>query len=311
MTAQSKPVRIVGCLARLKGPVAVEPWKPLTPAAAQALPPLPRPRPRGWQVTAAAPPVAAAPPEALANPPATAPEPASVPPQQPNAWERLGQAPAQQIAPMLAHEHPQTLALILSQLEPAKAAGILHHLPEGLQADVAYRIATMENVPPATFDTLRASLELGLRAILGSDLEAGGPKVLADLLNLSGASTEKRVLEQMDAQKPEIAEAVRNLMFVFADIARMTDHDIQVLLREVDQKDLVMALKGAGEELTERFLSNMSAQVRTFITEEMQFIGSVRQSEVDETRLRIVQQVRQLEERGQVKIVRGAEDLLV
>lgn len=306
MTAQPRPVRVVGCLARLQGPVAVEPWKPLTPAAARALPPLPRPRPRGWQLTAT-PPVAAAPPETPTSQPAAAPEPATTPPQ-PNAWERLGQAPAQQIAPMLAHEHPQTLALILSQLEPAKAAGILRHLPENLQADVAYRIATMENVPPATFDTLRTSLELGLRAILGGELEVGGPKVVADLINLSGADTERRVLEQMGARKPEVAEVVRNLMFVFADIVKLSDREIQVLLREVDQKDLVVALKAATDELKTKILNNMSEQVRTFIAEEMEFLGPMRLTEVEEVQLRIVQQVRQLEEKGQIIVVRGAAD---
>lgn len=308
MTAQPKPVRIVGCLARLQGQVAVEPWKPLTKAAAQALPSLPPPRPRGWKVAAAALPLATDQPKPIAGlTPAAPPTPDSTTaPPMARAWERLGQAPAQQIAPMLAHEHPQTLALILSQLEPAKAAGILHHLPEGMQADVAYRIATMENVPPATFDTLRASLELGLREILGSDLEVGGPKVVADILNLSGASVERRVLEQLDAQGPQVAEAVRNMMFVFADIVKLTDREIQILLREVDQKDLVIALKAATEELKTKVLSNMSEQVRTFIAEEMEFLGPMRLTEVEEVQLRIVHQVRQLEEKGQIAVVRGA-----
>lgn len=212
-TTQPKPGRIVGCLARLKGPVSVEPWQPLAKAAAQALP--------------------------------------SMPP--PDVWKRLAQAPAQQVAPLLAHEIPQTIALILSQLEPAKAAGLLHHLPERFQAAVAFRIATMETSP--AFEVLR------------TELEVGGPTVVADILNLSGASVEKKVLDQMDAQGPQVAEAVRNMMFVFADIVKLTDRKIETLLREVDQKDLVIALKAADEDLKAKILKNMSEQVHIFITD--------------------------------------------
>jgi flagellar motor switch protein FliG len=234
-----------------------------------------------------------------------------VAPPTPDPLERLGQVPAQQFAPLLAHEHPQTIALILSQLEPAKAAAILHHLPEDLQAEVVYRIATMEDIPRSTLDRLTESLEMALRDVMGGNEEVGGPKVMAGILNRAGTGAERKMLEQLQAQNPQVAELVRNLMFGFGDLVRMSDRDIQVLLREVDQKDLVLALKGAGKELTERILANMSEQVRIFITEEMGFIGSVRQSEVDETRLRIVHTVRQLEERGLVTIARSTEDRLV
>tara|TARA_Y100001968_G_scaffold67972_1_gene58985 strand:+ start:75 stop:425 length:351 start_codon:yes stop_codon:yes gene_type:complete len=112
----------------------------------------------------------------------------------------------------------------------------------------------------------------------------------------------------MDAQDPEVAESVRNLMFVFEDISKLTDREIQTLMREVDQKDLVVALKSASDEMKEKVLGNMSERVRTFITEEMEFQGPMRLSEVEEVQLRIVQQVRQLEEQSQVTIVRGDSD---
>ncbi len=215
---------------------------------------------------------------------------------------------ADQIAPFISNEHPQTIALILSQLESAQAAGILSQLPERLQADVAYRLATMENITPNVIKEIEEALEQSLRDMLGGDQDVGGPKVVADVLNLTGSSVEKAVLDQMDAQDPEVAESVRNLMFVFADIVKLTDREIQTLLREVDQKDLVVALKSAEEELKEKVLGNMSERVRTFITEEMEFQGPMRLSEVEEVQLRIVQQVRQLEEQGQVTIVRGDSD---
>jgi flagellar motor switch protein FliG len=217
-----------------------------------------------------------------------------------------------QIAPFISNEHPQTVGLILSQLDPAQAAGILANLPERMQADVAYRVATMENITPNVIKEIEESLEQSLRDILGGNQDVGGPKVVADMLNLTGSSVEKNVLDQMDGQDPEVAESVRNLMFVFDDISKLTDREIQTLMREVDQKDLVVALKAAAEELKEKILGNMSERVRTFITEEMEFQGPMRLSEVEEVQLRIVQQVRQLEEQGQITIVRGdSEDSFV
>ena len=214
----------------------------------------------------------------------------------------------QQIAPFISNEHPQTISLILSQLDPVQSSGILAQLPERLQADVAYRVATMENITPNVIKEIEESLEQSLRDILGGNQDVGGPKVVADMLNLTGSTVEKNVLDQMDGQDPETAEAVRQLMFVFDDIVKLTDREIQILLREADQKDLVVALKGATEELKDKILSNMSERVRTFITEEMEFQGPMRLSEVEEVQLRIVQQVRQLEEQGQITIIRGDAD---
>ena len=131
---------------------------------------------------------------------------------------------------------------------------------------------------------------------------------MADLLNLTGSSVEKNVLDAMDAQAPEVAEAVRNLMFVFNDISKLTDRELQLLMRETDQKDLVIALKAANPQAAEKLLSNMSERVRTFVVDELKFLGPMRLSEVEEVQLRIVQKVRQLEEKGQLTIVRGDAD---
>ena len=210
-----------------------------------------------------------------------------------------------QIAPFISNEHPQTIALILSQLDPAQAAGILAQLPPRMQADVAYRVATMENITPSVIKEIEESLEQSLRDILGGNQDVGGPKVVADIINLTGSSVEKNVLDQMDGQDPDVAESVRNLMFVFDDIAKLTDREIQTLLQEVDQKDLVIALKTASEELKEKILGNMSEEARASVAEELEFLGPMRLTEVEEVQLRIVQQVRQLEEQGQIKIVRG------
>ena len=214
----------------------------------------------------------------------------------------------EQIAPFISHEHPQTIALILSQLEAAQGAGILAQLPERIQSEVAYRIATLDNITPAVLKQIEESLETNLKDLLGGNKDVGGPKVVADMLNLTGTSVEKQVLEKLDAQDPEVAETVRNMMFVFEDVQKLTDREIQTILREVEQKDLVIALKAASEEVKEKLLGNMSERVRSFIEEEMEFLGPMRLSEVEEVQLRIVQKIRQLEEQGQVTIARGDTD---
>jgi len=211
-----------------------------------------------------------------------------------------------QIIPFISKEHPQTIALILSQLESTQAAGVVNGLSEELQADVSYRIATMDSISPQVLRELEDSLAENLQTILsGQVTEIGGPKAVAEILNSTGRSTEKAVLERLDAQDPELAEDVRNQMFVFDDIANLTDREIQLILREVDSKDLSTALKGASDEMKDRIFGNVSERVGAMMKEEMDFSGPVRMSDVEEVQLRIVQTVRQLEEAGQVTIVRG------
>lgn len=211
-----------------------------------------------------------------------------------------------QIVPFISKEHPQTIALILSQLDPTQSAGVLNGLPEEMQSDVAIRIARMDNISPQILRELEESLANDLEAILSGQItEIGGPKAVAEILNHTGRSTEKAVLERLDAQDPELAEQVRNQMFVFDDIANLTDKEIQMVIREVDSKDLAVALKGGSDEIQKRILGNMSERVSTSLKEEMQFAAPMRMSDVEEVQLRIVQTVRQLEEAGQVTIVRG------
>jgi len=217
-----------------------------------------------------------------------------------------------QIAPFISHEHPQTIALILSQLDPTQAAGILSNLPQRMQADVAYRIATMENITPNVLKQIEESLEQSLRDILSDNQDVGGPKVVGDMLNMTGSSVEKNVLDQMDAQAPEVAEAVRNLMFVFEDIGKaLTDRDLQKLLGELDKQDelrryLASSLKAAQKQIKDKLFGNMTEAMRQAVEQEMMELGSMRLADVEEAQLRVVQQVRLLEEKGEVTIVRGA-----
>ena len=214
-----------------------------------------------------------------------------------------------QIAPFISNEHPQTIALILSQLETAQASGILALLPDRLQSDVAFRIASMEsNVTPRAIKQVEESLAASLRDILGGNQDVGGPKAVADILNLTGSTVEKNVLEHMDAEDSEVAESVRNLMFVFEDINKISDRDMQALMKELSNDELIIALKSASDELKEKFLNNVSERNRELIKEEMEIQGPMRLSEVEEVQMKIAQQVRQLEEQGQITIVRGDDD---
>lgn len=223
-----------------------------------------------------------------------------------SGFQMLRHVDAAQIIPFVSKEHPQTIALILSQLDPTQAAGVLSGLSEAKQADVAFRIAQMEHISPQVIRELEKNLAQDLQAILsGQVTDIGGPKIVAEILNRVGRSTERSVLERLDGADPELAEQIRNQMFVFDDIAQLTDREIQMLLREVDTKDLAIALKGAAEDLRERILTNMSERVGAMLREEMAFLGPIRMSDVEEMQLRVVQTVRQLEEAGQITVVRG------
>ena len=171
---------------------------------------------------------------------------------------------------------------------------------------MSFRIAQMDNISPQVLRELEDSLAGDLQAILaGQVTEIGGPKAVAEILNRTGRSTEMAVLERMDAKDPELAENVRNKMFVFDDIANLTDREVQMVLREVDSKELAMALKGASPSVKDRFVSNMSDRVASMLKEDIEFMGPLRMSDVEDVQLRIVQTVRQLEDAGQVTVVRG------
>ena len=208
------------------------------------------------------------------------------------------------LAMCLSREDTKSIAFILSQLDPLLSAGVLNRLPEEMQGDVVVHMASGE------FDE---SLSQEINAILLDEIldDAGGPKAAAEILNRTGRSTEKVVMAYLHAQNPELAEDVRNQMYTFDDIAKQTDREIQVILREIDTKDLAVALKGGSDELTDRIFSNISERVGTMIKEEMASSGPMRMSDVEDVQLRIVQTVRRLEEEGKVTIVRGEPDIWV
>ena len=222
-----------------------------------------------------------------------------------NVFSSLGSLAPEQIVPFISNEHPQTIALVLSQMSPARAAGVLSGLPEELQADVAHRIASMESISPRVLQRLEEDLAESLKAILVGQLEIGGPGAAAEILNKTSRSAEKTILEKLDQMDPGLAEEVRNRMFTFEDITKLTDGEIQTILREVEPKDLAIALKGSTEDLKGRIFASLDEETASGLKEKIGSTASVRMSDVKDVQLRILSTVRRLEEAGQITIVRG------
>jgi len=206
-------------------------------------------------------------------------------------------------------EHPQTIALILSQLNPGQAAQVLSQLPEDIQTDVAMRIATMEKISPEVIREIESVLDIHLKEVISGNLSSsGGVKAIASILNLVDRSTEKSILGNLEMENPELTSNIKNLMFVFEDLIILDDRSIQMVLKEVDIKELAVALKAASEELKEKIFRNVSERVATMIQEEMDYAGPTRLSVVEEAQQRIVEVVRRLEEEQQIVIVRGGSE---
>ena len=221
---------------------------------------------------------------------------------------------ARQLTGYLQNEHPQTIALILSQLAPHQSSSVLSELPSELQAEVALRVATMEKISPDVLKEIEATLEGQFASESSRDLSvSGGATTMAEILNLIDSSAEKNILQSIEAENADLAAEIKNMMFVFDDIILLDDRSIQRLLKEVETKDLSISLKAAADEVREKIYSNVSERVAVMIKEEMEFMGPMRLSDVEAAQQRIVEAVRQLEEEGQIVVSGrgGKEDVIV
>ena len=219
-----------------------------------------------------------------------------------------------QLASFFQNEHPQTIALILTQLSPNQAASILAELGPELQAEVALRIATMEKISPEILKEIESTLEGHFESSNARDLSAsGGAKSIAEILNLIDTTAEKNIMQSLEAEDADLAAEVKNMMFVFDDIVLLDDRSIQRLLKDVETKDLSLALKATSDEVKKKIFSNVSERVANLIKEEMEFMGPTRLSDVEAAQGRIVDSVRRLEEEGQIIIAGrgGREDIIV
>jgi flagellar motor switch protein FliG len=227
-------------------------------------------------------------------------------------FEFARKADPAQLLSFLQDEHPQTLALVLSYLEPQQAATVLSALPQDLQAEVARRIATMDGTSPDVIYQVEQVLETKLSTMATVDsAHAGGVDAVVKILNGVDRGTEKAILENLELQDPELADEIRKRMFVFEDIVKLDSRSIQRVIRDVDPKDLQLALKVAGEEVREVIFANMSKRMVETFKEEMEFMGPVRLRDVEDAQQRIVAVIRRLEETGEIIVVRGGGDEII
>ncbi|MDR1579007.1 MAG: flagellar motor switch protein FliG [Synergistaceae bacterium] len=218
----------------------------------------------------------------------------------------------QQLLSFIQNEHPQTIALILSYLSPEQSALVLGGLPPASQWDVARRIAKMDRITPEVLREVERVLERKLSTVMGQDFTiAGGIDAVVNLINRVDRGTERNIIEALEEQDPELAEEIKKRLFMFDDIGGMDDRSLQRVLREVDLKDLGLALKGASEDLRQKFFKNMSKRAADMLKEDMDFMGPVRVRMVEEAQQKIVNVVRSLEEAGEIVISRSGEEELV
>ena len=225
----------------------------------------------------------------------------------------LQKAESENLLTFIQDEHPQTIALILAHLPPQKASEILVGLPSAKQIEVVKRVATMEQTSPEVIKEVERGLEHRLSDIVSQTFEkAGGVDTVAEMLNLADRSTEKGIMEGLEAEDPDLVEQIRRLMFVFEDIMLVNDKGIQSVLKEVDNSELALALKTASQELKDKIFKNMSERAAQLIGEDMQYMGPVRVSDVEAAQQKVVDIVRRLEDSGEIVIAgRGGEKEMI
>ena len=230
-----------------------------------------------------------------------------------NPFQFFNEADPVQLATSFQNENPQLIALILAYLKPEQSAKVLNCLAPNIQYKVALKIAQMETTNPEVISEVEKIVESKFSNVVATDFsKAGGTKTLASILNSTDRSTEKNVIEMMEVEKPELAEDVRSLMFVFEDIIQLDDSSIQRVLREVDSKDLATSLKGAKDEVKDKILKNMSERAQGILLEDIEYMGPVRSKEVQKAQSKIVGVVKALEAVGEVTIYRdNQEDELI
>ena len=217
-----------------------------------------------------------------------------------------------QLLNFIQGEHPQTIALILSYLKPSQASIVLSALPQDKQADVARRIATMDRTSPDVIKEVERILEKKLSSLVTEDYTAaGGVQSIVDILNSVDRGTEKFIMETLEIEDTDLAEEIKRRMFVFEDILTLDGRAIQRFLREVDNNQLAVALKGATDDVQRLIFSNMSKRLSEMIKEDLEFMGPVRLKDVEEAQQKIVNIIRKLEDAGEIVISRGGGDEII
>jgi flagellar motor switch protein FliG len=225
-------------------------------------------------------------------------------------FETIRKADARQLITFLGDEHPQTIALVLAHLSPQQSALVLSGFEQSLQADVAHRIALMERASPEVIRLIERELDRRMSTVLGpQELSSiGGVAPLVAIINRADRATERMILEGLESVSPELAEQVRAQMFIFEDLTSLDDKAIQMVLRNVDSATLALSLKGTSAAVREKIMRNLSTRAAENLAEEIELLGPKRLSEVEEAQAKVVTEIRNLEQSGQIVIMRGGDE---
>ena len=229
-----------------------------------------------------------------------------------SAFQLLQTVTTEQIVRFIRNEHPQTAALILDRMTPRRASEVLALLDHEFQSEVVYRLATMSEAAPELLQEVEDVIRQELGPVFGGAAAQGGVEKVAAILNSAGRSTGTTIMESLRERSPDLAGSIKSFMFVFDDLITVSGRDLQRLLTGVDQKDLALALKGASDELKAKVLENVSDRVRESIVEEIELLGPVRVTDVEEAQQRIVEVAQDLEEREEIALSpQPAEEVLL
>jgi flagellar motor switch protein FliG len=221
-------------------------------------------------------------------------------------FDYLRRTDAAQIVNFIQNEHPQTIALILSFLRPHQAGEVLSALGPDKQADVTRRIAIMDRTSPDVIKEVERALDKKLSMLMMDDYASvGGVDSVVDILNAVDRSTERHIMETLDVEDVELSEEIRRKMFVFEDILMLSNRDVQEVLRQVETKDLSIALKVASEDLKNHIFANMSKRLAAMTQEDMEYMGPMRRSDIEEAQQKIVNVVRKLQDSGDIVVAKG------
>ena len=226
-----------------------------------------------------------------------------------NPFQFFNDADPAQLASSFQAENPQLIALILAYIKPEHSAKVLNALSPEIQAEVAIKLAEMNTINPEILSEVEKIVESKFSSVVAQDFsKAGGVKSLANILNRTDRATEKNVIDMLEIRNADIAEGVRELMFVFEDIVKLDDKSIQRILREVDSRDIALSLKGTKDELKEKIFKNLSERAQSMLTEDMEYMGPVRAKDVQSVQGKIVAIIRQLEADGEIVVVRDIQE---
>lgn len=219
----------------------------------------------------------------------------------------LSQIKPQQLADFIINEHPQTIALILAHMDPTSAAETISFFPDELRSEVTIRMANLGDISPSVIKRVSAVLESKLESLTSYKVEVGGPRAVAEILNRLGQKASKATIGYIEQTDEKLATVIKEMMFTFEDIMKLDNNAIREILKVVDKKDLMVALKGSIDDLRNKFMENMSQRASEAFLEEMQFLGAVRVKDVEEAQRRVVDEVQKLAEQGVLQVGEAEE----